>query len=446
MSKPAIKKSTALKSGHSAARRSPTSRLTRVPENSNRRTNVRVANQPTVSASADHLSVYFRELGAHGLLEPEQERELARQLELAEVETWSRLLSHPGTADYLLNIMEARLDNSLSDFRKLRRSAAGARKVRVAANRAKLRTAAEKVGKQLRALDHDRQHVAAMVGELERLRKLAASGHSRFGTTRLAFSPSSRSFSKYLDGAVVSHERAQRLRDAFVRANLRLVVTMARRYDRGALPLSDLIQEGNLGLMHAVSRFDHKRGLRFSTYACWWIRHAIGRALADKSRAVRVPVHMIEAQQQLAKVRAKLINELGREPSRSEIADGANLPLSKLNQMNRFLLGSPISLDGPAGVIEEGRTLGEVLADPRSEEWAPEDDITTAALSSRVGHLMRRLTPIEADILKQRFGLEDDEERTFREIGDQYSLSRERIRQIQNAALGKLRRALDRDI
>ncbi|HUH02739.1 MAG TPA: sigma-70 family RNA polymerase sigma factor, partial [Kofleriaceae bacterium] len=229
----------------------------------------------------------------------------------------------------------------------------------------------------------------------------------------------------------------------FVRANLRLVVTMARRYDRGVMPLSDLIQEGNLGLMHAVSRFDHRRGLRFSTYACWWIRHAIGRALADKARAVRVPVHMIEAQQQLAKVKQKLIHELGREPTRAEIAKAADLPLSKLNQMNRFLLGSSVSMDAPVGSKDdESRSLGDVLADPATDDYSPEDELTNRALAEQIHTLLHKLSPIEADVLKQRFGLDDDEERTFREIGDQYQLSRERIRQIQNAALHKLRRAL----
>ncbi|HRC59237.1 MAG TPA: sigma-70 family RNA polymerase sigma factor, partial [Kofleriaceae bacterium] len=131
------------------------------------------------------------------------------------------------------------------------------------------------------------------------------------------------------------------LRDEFVRANLRLVVTMARRYDRGGMPLADLIQEGNLGLMHAVARFDYRRGLRFSTYACWWIRHAIGRALADKARAVRIPVHMLEAQQQLEKVRQSLVAELGRPPTPQELAKAARLPLAKLNQMHRYIMGSP---------------------------------------------------------------------------------------------------------
>jgi RNA polymerase primary sigma factor len=251
-------------------------------------------------------------------------------------------------------------------------------------------------------------------------------------------------FEPYLTSIQDAYAGSSQLREEFVRANLRLVVTMARRYDRGGMPLSDLIQEGNLGLMHAVSRFDYRRGLRFSTYACWWIRHAIGRALADKARAVRIPVHMLEAQQQLEKVRQHLIGELGRQPTPQELARAARLPLGKLNQMHRYLMGQPMSLDRPVHE-DDDRAFGEMLADPHTEDRSPADSMTNDALAKEVTKLLRDLSPIEADVLRQRFGLVDDEERTFREIGDQYRLSRERIRQIQNSALEKLKRALCRE-
>lgn len=427
------------KSKTKPTRRSPAARVAKRPE-------PRAAEKSTkheANYGPDHLSRYFRDLGEHALLQPEEERVLARDLERAELETWQRLLSNPSAVEYLLRLLEARLENSLAEFKAVRKTAANARKQRTKASRERLGVAAGKAALSLRSLDHDRQHIAAMIGELERLRAGGPSPHSLRG--KLPFNPTSRAFGTYLDHCVEAYERAARLRDRFVRANLRLVVTMARRYDRGVMPLPDLIQEGNLGLMHAVSRFDHRRGLRFSTYACWWIRHAIGRALADKARAVRVPVHMIEAQQQLAKVKQRLVRELGREPTPPELAEAANLPLEKLNQMSRFLLGAPMSMDAPVGSRDdESRSLGEVLTDPDSEPWNPEEELTTQALSGQLHRLMDHLSPIEADVLKQRFGLVDDEERTFREIGDQYKLSRERIRQIQNAALHKLRRALER--
>ncbi len=388
--------------------------------------------------TSDHLSTYFRDLSAHGLLTPEDERALARGIEETELATWERLLSFPPANEYLLGIIEKRIDNSLVEFKNLRKVIKTARKSRTKATKEKVRKAAHKCATQMRTLDQDREHIRALVGELKRLCE-----HGVRPQTKNPFSTNTKTFAKYVEDVVRLHRTSARLRDEFVRANLRLVVTMARRYDRGVMPLADLIQEGNLGLMHAISRFDYRRGLRFSTYACWWIRHAIGRALADKSRAVRVPVHMIEAQQQLNKVKAQLLKALGRPPTQDEIAQASNLPVTKLNQMQTYLLGAPMSFDAPVH-NEDGRTLGEILEDPNTLDWSPEQELTTRALSSRVTELMGKLTPIEADVLRQRFGLDTDEERTFREIGDQYSLSRERIRQIQNAALGKLRRALGR--
>lgn len=425
------------KDGSSSSRSSQTrsSRNRLAPKNSSRR------GAETASAHDDYLASYFRDLSEHDLLEPEQEREIARRIEEEEVHTWECLLSHPSAADFVLTRVEGRLDNSLKDFRVVRRTATAARKARTKASRDKLNRAAVTAAIKIRALDLDRTHVEAIIAELEALRDGSASGSQ----PRPSFAPKSRSFGEYLRAVKSSFARGARLRNEFVHANLRLVVTMARRYDRGGMPLADLIQEGNLGLMHAVSRFDYRRGLRFSTYACWWIRHAIGRALADKSRAVRIPVHMLEAQQQLAKVQAKLIGELGREPTPSELAKAAQVPLAKLNQMHRYLMGQPMSLDRPL-YDDDDRAFGDMLADPLSEDSSPVDDLTTQTLTSRVETLLDHLTPIEADVLRQRFGLMDDEERTFREIGDQYDLSRERIRQIQNAALGKLRRALERAV
>lgn len=403
-----------------------------------RRAAKRVTVPSRVPSADDYLASYFRDLSEHDLLEPEQEREIARRIEEEETHTWECMLSHPSVADYVLSRLEARLDNSMKEFRAIRRSASTARKSRTKANREKLRAVAGEASVKIRALDLDRTHAEAIIAELEYLRTAPASQ-----SPKLSFSPRSQAYASYLSKIRTAFERAARLRSQFVHANLRLVVTMARRYDRGGMPLADLIQEGNLGLMHAVSRFDYRRGLRFSTYACWWIRHAIGRALADKSRAVRIPVHMLEAQQQLAKVQARLVGELGRDPTPGELAEAAKLPMAKLNQMHRYLMGQPMSLDRPI-YDDDDRAFGDLLADPDSEESSPVDDLTHQALTDHIERLMDDLSPIEADVLRQRFGLVDDEERTFREIGDQYDLSRERIRQIQNAALGKLRRALER--
>ena len=394
--------------------------------------------------SDDHLAAYFRQLAEHDLLTPEDERELSQGIEDTEILTWERVLSRADAVRSVLALVEPNLEQpvkfpsllkAVDDLQKTKapspkRDTRGQKKLAVAAREAAL---------ALRALDLDRVHIDAVVRELYRAREFALAGQDTWWLDGAATDAGT-----YVDDVRQAHRDAMNLRDEFVRANLRLVVTMARRYDRGGMPLADLIQEGNLGLMHAVSRFDYRRGLRFSTYACWWIRHAIGRALADKARAVRIPVHMLEAQQQLEKVRQTLVGELGRPPTPQELAKAARVPLAKLNQMHRYIMGQPMSLDRPIH-DDDDRSFGDTMADPDSEEHSPADNLTTQTLTSQVKRLLHHLSPIEADVLTKRFGLGDDEERTFREIGDQYHLSRERIRQIQNSALDKLKRALERE-
>nr|HEX4313160.1 sigma-70 family RNA polymerase sigma factor [Kofleriaceae bacterium] len=406
---------------------------------------VRVIKPARAPDSDDHLAAYFRQLAEHDLLSPEDERELSQGIEDTEILTWERVLSRPDVVRPLIELVEPHLEQPLQvtvtaklykivdEMLKTKRGRKDERMGK------KLSTAAKEVAALMRTLDLDRVHVDAVVRELDRARSAAAAGEPTWfeaGATKDA--------GAYIDSVRQAHRDAASLRDEFVRANLRLVVTMARRYDRGGMPLADLIQEGNLGLMHAVSRFDYRRGLRFSTYACWWIRHAIGRALADKARAVRIPVHMLEAQQQLEKVRQALVGELGRPPTPQELAKAARVPLAKLNQMHRYIMGQPMSLDRPVH-DDDDRSFGDTMADPDSEEHSPADEMTTQTLTDQIKRLLHHLSPIEADVLTKRFGLGDDEERTFREIGDQYHLSRERIRQIQNSALDKLKRALERE-
>ncbi|HEY4178952.1 MAG TPA: sigma-70 family RNA polymerase sigma factor [Kofleriaceae bacterium] len=392
--------------------------------------------------SDDHLAAYFRQLAQHDLLTPEDERELSQGIEDTETMTWERVLSRADAVRPLLAVLEPNLETPVA-FPKLQKLLDEMLKSKRAQKDPKLckklGACAKEAALELRKLDLDRVHIDAVMRELSRAREATINGQESWWVDG-----ASRDAASYMDEVRQAHRDGQSLRDEFVRANLRLVVTMARRYDRGGMPLADLIQEGNLGLMHAVSRFDYRRGLRFSTYACWWIRHAIGRALADKARAVRIPVHMLEAQQQLAKVQQGLVGELGRPPTPQELAKAAKVPLAKLNQMHRYIMGQPMSLDRPVH-DDDDRSFGDTMADPDSEEHSPEDDMTTATLTTQVTRLLHHLSPIEADVLTKRFGLGDDEERTFREIGDQYHLSRERIRQIQNSALDKLKRALERE-
>ncbi len=228
-------------------------------------------------------------------------------------------------------------------------------------------------------------------------------------------------------------------RNEFVAANLRLVVTMAHRYQaNGRLPLPDLIQEGNLGLMTAVDRFDPRRGFRFSTYGAWWIRHAISRALSDTGRTVRLPVHVIELQLKLAKARRTFERTKQRAPDAAELAEAAGVAVEQVERLDRVLRDQAASFpddddDRPRAC--EALVDGSVDTGVRMHHTRLEDDLTQA---------MTGLQPNEVDILRKRFGLDGDESLTLREVGEIYSLSRERIRQLQEGALATLRRALER--
>jgi RNA polymerase primary sigma factor len=215
-------------------------------------------------------------------------------------------------------------------------------------------------------------------------------------------------------------------------------VTMAHRYRRnGRLPLADLIQEGNIGLLTAVDRFDPRKGFRFSTYGSWWIRHAIGRALSDKGRAVRLPVHVVELQHKLARTRRELELQLGRTPERGELAAVLDVPEAKLERLERTLLQQDTSLDVPRGEDGAGSPGGiEVLPD---EGPGADRMLHDGRLDEALQQALSTLRPMEADILRHRFGLDDGNSMTLREVGEMHGLSRERIRQLQERALEKIR-------
>jgi RNA polymerase primary sigma factor len=232
----------------------------------------------------------------------------------------------------------------------------------------------------------------------------------------------------------------KKAREHMIKANLRLVVKIARDYEGIGLPLLDLISEGNIGLMKAVERFDPSKGGKLSTYGSWWIKQSIKRALANQSKTIRLPVHLVDKIAKMRRIAMRLQEELGREPSDDEIAGEMGIPVSRVTQM-RLAAIRPASLDAPIG-DEDSNNFAEVVQDENAE--TPYEQLEDKTVTKMLREMVTTLDPREATILRARFGLDGGPEKTLEEVGEKFGVTRERVRQIQNIALNKLRKMIEK--
>jgi RNA polymerase primary sigma factor len=377
------------------------------------------------------LSEYLASLGGIPLLTADEEKDFARQLRDAETRCWQLLLTDDAAVRYLCGhptLEDKKFTTSAAlarHARRLQRAEHG--QVRVTK---RVQADIDEIAANLREFDDDRTLVEETLDvvqsnlgnksrpiKLEKIRK------------------------QVVDDTRRERRRALKIRNQFVRANLRLVVSVARRFHHYRMPLIDLIQEGNLGLIKSVHRFDDRRGFRFSTYAHWWIRQAIERAIMNKGAQVRLPVHIFDARREIAKASHDLAQMLGRDPSKDELAEALGQPIDKIEEILKAVPREPVSLDDPVG-DDEDRTVSETICD--QDDATPDEKVISVDQASHVRHILRRLSPMEIDIIERRFGLVNDGNETLEEIGKSYNLSRERVRQIQVQGLKKMMRFCER--
>jgi RNA polymerase primary sigma factor len=438
---------------------------------------------PGAAKGEDPVRLYLKEIGKVPLLTAQQEVEIGRRIEVGQIDLRRALAGIPMAVRILLDVgdrlrredipaddvivlpeggeldaaevkpvlaafgrirrLDREIDRLQGSLRDRRRSAATRSNYQqwIAANREAIQKIVADMSLKPGLIE---EIVARVRRHGERIHALAAEAHrSRTAavTRELQTLQEEVGLPRRALGSLLEHiERSDRVvrqaKRELMEANLRLVVSVAKRYLGSDLSLLDLVQEGNIGLMKAVDRFQYRRGFKFSTYATWWIRQAITRAIADHSRTIRIPVHMVETLNRISRVNRNMINEMGREPTPEELAQRTGVPAKKV----RLILESsrkPLSLETPIG---EDSELGDFLEDKSA--GSPNDSLLTQDLGIQVERALATLSPKEKEILRLRFGIGEEGEHTLEEVGKRFAVTRERIRQIEAKALRKLRHPL----
>jgi len=395
------------------------------------------------SPAEDPVRTYLRDMARYRLIDKNQEQELGRRIEAAE-RRLRRALARPLVVLEELRALHEAGEVSPQAARRIRRilalqeecgrlQTAKRRRARGQAARARVRMA-----RQVAELARNEAIRTRLLGRVRRDLAGVASGNGtapNVARLRRSFGLGVRSIRRVAARLEAAESQIRRAKDHLMEANLRLVVSIAKRYQNRGLAFSDLIQEGNLGLMRAVDKFDYRRGFKFSTYATWWIRQGVTRAIADKARLIRMPVHATETLNRVSRTHRSFVQEHEREPTEAELAMATGLEPDKLRDLRNVAYG-PQSLERPVGEDDDA-TLGSFI--PNLSAPAPDRDVMESNMREQVDQMLATLTPRERRILRMRFGLVDGIAHTLEQVGHDLGLTRERVRQIEVQALGKLR-------